>query len=366
MNETEYSDHALKNADFLFMGGSHAYGTNHKDSDLDVRGCFKGPANVLSAPFQDYPRDIVIVKEHEDTVLWEMGTFMRKAPRSPEMIDGLFVPKSGILLSVYGRPTMASERYWMLRKNRDAFISKSIVSSLMGHVNRDINVLGKQRLLFEKGIEKPSQIDFLYMDDGLSQSFSEAFRMIGGTGLCLRNLEASEKVQQKKSEVTVYALMADDGSELLNAQGHIMPLKSTDRYRGLHLGLVFYDAGAYKRANNTYKSRINSPGKSSIRSEREKQFGFDTKTAANALREARMALEISKYGEYLVARDDADELRAIILDGARGLEDIVAEILSLLDQAKTFLSTSTLPEAVDKNRLTDLYYQACDMPNNAI
>jgi hypothetical protein len=365
MNETEYSDHALKNSDFLFMGGSHAYGTNHKDSDLDIRGCFKGPANVLSAPFQDYPRDIVIVKEHEDTVLWEMGTFIKKAPRSPEMIDGLFVPKSGILLSVYGKPIMASERYWMLRKNRDAFISKLIVSSLIGHVNRDINVLGKQRLLFEKGIEKPSQIDFLYMDDRLSKPLSEAFEKTGGVGLCLRNLEASEKVQ-KKSEVTVYALMADDGSELLNSHGHIMPLKSTDSHRGLHLGLVFYDVGSYRRAKNTYKSRINSPGKASIRSEREKKFGFDTKTAANALREARMALEISKYGEYLVARDDAVELRAIILDGARGPDDIVAESLSLLDQAKKFLSTSTLPEAVDKNRLTDLYYQACDMPDNAV
>lgn len=366
MDQEQFCDYAFTHADFLFLGGSHAYGTNHEGSDQDIRGFFRAPAAVITAPFLDYRRDILKLEDHDDTVLWELGTFMQKAPNSPDMLDALFVPADSILMR-NGKPQAYSDRYRLLRKHRDQFLSMAIVESLTGHARRDLHVLRKQRLLFEKGIEKPCQIDFLYMDSELSVPLRDQFPGAEDSDLLLRKLSSSDEVKIKNPEHAAFALVAVSGGRLLHASGDMI-IQSASRYReqGEKIGYVYYDAGAFKRAQRTYRDRMKSPGRSSVRSEREKRFGFDTKTAANALRESRMAMELATTGEYRVRRSDADELRAIILEGARGYEDIQSECESLMEKTRLAIPRSDLPRRIDHGGLTGLYFQAYDMSRHSL
>src|SRR5688572_24019548 len=77
---------------FLTLGGSHAYGTNHENSDTDYRGVYMSPTVQflgLNPPVNPKPFER---SEPDDVVIHEVGKFMDLALKNnPNILEILFV-----------------------------------------------------------------------------------------------------------------------------------------------------------------------------------------------------------------------------------------------------------------------------------
>lgn len=344
MNYEEYEQFAYKNADFLFLGGSNAYGTNQAGSDEDIRGIFVAPAHMQSNPFVNFRTDIVKHSGHEDLILWELSTYMKDLDRSPDRLDALFVPEDCWLKS----PREMTSR---LMANRDAFLTQRTAQALLGHARRDMAMLRKGKFVSKDELSKPRHIDYCYVDEEMTDRFSRSpyFIKTQGKGFALYKVHVD-------GEVVEYNLHHNENLSMLTDEGFLSPVNSQGWVdRSTFVTRIYFDKGAFSKASITYKNRMNAPERTSAKAALAEKHGFDTKTAANALRCARLAHELALTGTYQVRRPDAEELLSIRNDASRTLESIMDEVTMLNDYALKRLPHSVLPETMDYERVGNIY-----------
>lgn len=107
----------------LVVAGSHAYGLNTEESDLDIRGISMGtPDTILGLESFD-----VFENKNTDTVIYSMKRFMELAMKgAPNILEILFSSPENIL---YCDEKVGK----MLLDNRDMFLSKRIYYSFKGY-----------------------------------------------------------------------------------------------------------------------------------------------------------------------------------------------------------------------------------------
>lgn len=118
------TDEKLKdNIVFLVVAGSHAYGLNTEESDLDIRGISMGtPDSILGMESFD-----IFENKNTDTVIYSMKRFMELAMKgAPNVLEILFSNPENIL---YCDKKIGK----MLLDNRDMFLSKRIYYSFKGY-----------------------------------------------------------------------------------------------------------------------------------------------------------------------------------------------------------------------------------------
>lgn len=118
------TDEKLKdNIVFLVVAGSHAYGLNTEESDLDIRGISMGtPDSILGMESFDIFED-----KNTDTVIYSMKRFVELAMKgAPNVLEILFSNPENIL---YCDEKIGK----MLLDNRDMFLSKRIYYSFKGY-----------------------------------------------------------------------------------------------------------------------------------------------------------------------------------------------------------------------------------------
>lgn len=108
---------------FICRAGSHAYGTNIEWSDEDFRGACVAPPYVYHGFAQGFEQ--LEVKD-PDIVIYECRKFFTIAAKgNPNAVESLFVdPSDRLFVSPVG------ERIF---KQRDVFLSKRIISAVMGY-----------------------------------------------------------------------------------------------------------------------------------------------------------------------------------------------------------------------------------------
>jgi len=115
----------------LFKGicGSIAYGLNHADSDVDERGVFAYPTNVVLG--LDMPAETIEVHE-PDVCLHEVGKFLRLArANNPNILEMFWLEEY---------TEMTPEGY-MLLGARDIFLSQKVRKTYAGYAMSQIHRL---------------------------------------------------------------------------------------------------------------------------------------------------------------------------------------------------------------------------------
>jgi len=120
----------------LGLGGSHAYGTNNENSDIDIRGIFKPrKEEILAYGFGN--RSEQVVDNPTDTTIYALGKITELLLNcNPNTIEILGLDDDQYLL-------MTKEGK-MLRDNRKLFLSKKCAKSFGGYANSQLYRLNQK------------------------------------------------------------------------------------------------------------------------------------------------------------------------------------------------------------------------------
>jgi len=143
-----------ENMIFKCISGSHAYGLNTPESDIDYRGCFMVPLDILLSPFSNIEQ--IESTKKEDYQYYGIHKFFKLvAENNPNMIELLYMPKDTVLYK--------HSIYEIIEKNRDLFLSKKAKYTYSGYAFAQLRRMkGHHKWLNNpQPKESPKPIDFI-------------------------------------------------------------------------------------------------------------------------------------------------------------------------------------------------------------
>jgi len=342
MNNKEVEDCTI----FLTLGGSHAYGMNTPESDVDVRGvCI--PTN------RSYYTGMGINKFEQkdsgwddDRVIYDLRKAMiLMADNNPNVLELLFT----------------DERHWIkvtdswhkILEHKEKFLSKKVKHTYSGYAIAQLRRIQKHRnYLLNPPKKKPLRSDY-----GLGVEKSLGKEDIGAVQWLLSDF-LKNTVQ--------FMNFSDETKEELNEFGNFVGTVQSNLAfaSGLnenHWKTIQKSVGAsdefidqmmrekaYTNAMNQWQSYQSwKKNRNSKRAELEKKYGFDAKHASHLVRLMRQGIEILKTGHVQVFRPDREELLAI-RNGAWTYEELVEFAEKSEAELNELYKTSKLPKQPDR------------------
>lgn len=344
MNYEQAQEHRI----FNFVSGSHAYGTQVEDSDVDVRGVFIAPITsafqifTAGAIFNGQPRDLVeTARAHlknnllddalqvldsvlntsigdiqlnvetvqcpdTDSELQELRKFMKLAAAcNPNILEYLYVDDESIIHT--------TDAWNRIREARGLFLSKKARYTFSGYAHAQLKkIQTHRRFLKNPPTHKPTYEEYVIPPSyDISPNYTQAV-------LQVREMVADETVAI---------------------------FENVKRYQE-----AVRDWGDYQTYLKTRNPR---------RMELEAKYGFDTKHAMHLIRLMRMSHELLKEGTLHVRRPDAEELLAI-RQGAWTYEECLAEAQKLEQELEDLYKTSTLQQRPNEKAIAKLYTSVCE------
>lgn len=143
---------------YEYIRGSHLYGLNNKDSDVDTSGVYACTRNELFGCFGYTPQ---VSDSRHDNTWFEIGELMRLLLKSnPTVLESLFVPEDKILGEIH--PLMQ-----MVIDQRERFISKQCFNPLFGYAKSQIEkARGLNKKIVNPITERLTPYDFIYTFNG--------------------------------------------------------------------------------------------------------------------------------------------------------------------------------------------------------
>ena len=182
------NEHLGNNIILLTVGGSHAYGTQHENSDLDIRGCFLNNKYEILTNHRYEQFD----NTETDTVIYSFDKFLSLLTNcNPNVIESLGnKPEHYFYLSDIGKE---------LLDNKHLFLSKKCIQTFGGYANDQLRRLSNisNRYVGQKENEKhildsinnsrysfperyltmPGDAIRLYLDNAIQEDFEQEIFM---------------------------------------------------------------------------------------------------------------------------------------------------------------------------------------------
>ena len=151
---------------YEYIRGSHLYGLNNEDSDIDTSGVYVCTRDELFGCIGYKPQ---VTDSRHDNTWYEIGELVRLLLKSnPTVLESLFVPKDKVI--GYIHPIMQ-----MVIDQRDQFISKQCFNPFFGYAKSQIEkARGLNKKIVNPVTERLSPYDFIYTFKGQgSTKFSD-------------------------------------------------------------------------------------------------------------------------------------------------------------------------------------------------
>ena len=143
---------------YEYIRGSHLYGLNNEDSDIDTSGVYVCTRDELLGCFGYKPQ---VTDSRHDNTWYEIGELVRLLLKSnPTVLESLFVPKEKVLGRIH--PIMQ-----MVIDHRDQFISKQCFNPFFGYAKSQIEkARGLNKKIVNPVTERLTPYDFIYTFKG--------------------------------------------------------------------------------------------------------------------------------------------------------------------------------------------------------
>ncbi len=143
---------------YEYIRGSHLYGLNNEDSDVDTSGVYACTKDELFGCFGYKPQ---VTDARHDNTWFEIGELIRLLLKSnPTVMESLFVPNDKVLGKVH--PLMQ-----MVLDNREQFIGKQCFNPFFGYAKSQIEkARGLNKKIVNPITERLTPFDFIYTFKG--------------------------------------------------------------------------------------------------------------------------------------------------------------------------------------------------------
>lgn len=161
---------------YKYIRGSHLYGLNNANSDIDTGGVYYEPIEHVIGLGLDYSDEIS--DDKHDNVIYELQKFFNLLRTSnPTMLESLFVDNEHV---VFEHPVIKE-----IRKHRDSFLSKELYKPFVGYAESQIKkATGLHKLCVNPVTERKEPLDFCFT------SYKQG-------SACMRNWLAARGLEQK-------------------------------------------------------------------------------------------------------------------------------------------------------------------------
>lgn len=321
---------------FRCLAGSHLYGTNTPQSDIDERGVFIADETYFYGflnrveQFEDKKNDITY---------FEIRKFMQLAmENNPNIIELLFVPKDKWLQN--------SVDWLQISKNRDLFVSKKSKFTFSGYAHSQFNRIKLHRSwLLNPPTKKPKRSDY-----GLSESKSDLTKdQIGALNVLvamkLENVKEfhplKEQLEQMQETYDFKALCKQFPNLDKEATQAILPI--SDQFIE-----ILQKENSYAMAERYFNQYENwKKNRNPERAKLEEKYGFDTKHGSHLVRLITEGEELLTTGKITFPRPDAKFLLEI-KNGTYKYEEISNLLESFDLKFNELYEKSVLPHTANK------------------
>lgn len=332
---------------FECLAGSHAYGTNTPESDVDIRGvcCPTDLSYYIGMGIKRFEQQEKGWPEGEDKVIYDLRKIVNlMADNNPNCLELLFTDPRYFL-------TIKPE-WEVFIENRDLFLSKKVRYSYAGYAHAQLKRIKRHRnYLLNPPTHKPERSEF-----GLPQRKLVNSEQAGAYQWLLAKiledgLEYMKLSQETREELRGVNFIGAIQSDIPDETSHVLKevTGATDEWvesimREKRYGNAMKGWNAYQNWRKTRNKK---------RQALEDKFQLDTKHAMHLVRLMRQGMEIMEGKRLVVFRPDAEELLAI-RNGAwsyEQLEEYADECDKKMDE---LYKTSSLPKQPNRNKIDEI------------
>lgn len=352
-NEFDLENFANNNKILEVYSGSIAYGTNHANSDIDIRGIYLDNFNniLLNKRIEQ------INFKNEDTVFYELSNFLTNIKeQKPNALELVWVDPKHI--------RYVNELGQILIDNKEKFLSKKVINSYIGYARGELSRIKGHNKWINKPQEEhpPKKQNFFNVVWNLSEN-EKYNKTIPINGFCAVNLKDNHfALYENKDYSKNNSWFSNNESDnIITIEKNI--IKEPNPVLIVKFNEKLYDDAKLNWKNYwTWKKHRNAS-----RSEKEEMFGYDTKNAMHLVRLLKTGIEILETGKLNVFREDAEFLKSI-LNGKYKYNEIIDMSDNLINKIKLLEEKSSLPNEIDYKMIDsiilDIYNQKFSKKNN--
>lgn len=328
---------------FKAISGSHAYGLQHKDSDIDIRGVFVLPKPLF---YGLHPTE-QINDPTNDVVFYELHKFFSLLIKNnPNMLELLRMPADCIQ---YRHPLFDE-------LDPSLFLSRRCKATFAGYAASQIK---KARGLNKKIVnpmkkERKTVLDFCYVaEDGGSVPVRQ---FLEERGLRQENC-GLVNVPNMQGVFALYHSQTYAYSGIVRGEkANDVALSSIPKGE-LPIGLMFYNANGYSvycKEYRQYWEWVERRNESRYQNTLTHGKRYDAKNMMHTFRLLHMAEEIASTGDFSVRRTADREFLWEIRRGMFDYEELVDRAAEKMEEIEVLFDRSDLPDTPDEEGLNNL------------
>ncbi|PCJ59968.1 MAG: hypothetical protein COA79_09180 [Planctomycetota bacterium] len=336
---------------FSTIVGSHAYGTNTDNSDVDIKGIYF----LKNEEYLEFkPPAQQVADEKSDTVYYTLKRFMQLSlEANPNVLELLYMPNDCIKVQ-----TDISE---YLIKHRDLFMTKLAYDS---HINYALSQIkrakGRNKLVNNPQHDiKPNKTDFCWVIG--SDKNEIPFRPIK---LSAAKIDLSQcHIASLEHSGNMYRLYfyGESAKGVFRDDQIVCESIPKEDEMNKNIGILIYNAMEYKKALKNYKNyqhwKKNRNEERWIKQE-SGELDYDSKNMMHTFRLLFSGKHIISHGEPKV-RFEGSELEFLmdIRNGNFNYEELTTKVEDELDEIQTIFKNCSLPDKPDIKLINSLFFK---------